>query len=62
MSRDNIWGADVPVSLPEPLESTEATKIPMDGFCFTADGLRVDITEAEREQLVASGYGPGAVR
>jgi hypothetical protein len=30
----------------------------MEGFCFTPDGLRVNISHADREDILSRGYGP----
>ena len=54
MSAD--WGADVPISMPAPLDGVGL--IPMFGFVFTIDGLRHDISETDHELLSRSGFAP----
>lgn len=56
MSGVETWGADVPVSMPEPIDS--AGLVPMFGFTFTIDGLRHDLTEAEHERLSRPSFAP----
>lgn len=53
------WGADVPISMPEPPPDDGAVSVPMSGFVFTPAGLRHDLTEVDREELLSRGYGPG---
>lgn len=53
------WGTDGVVSLPEALETTETSLIDFEGFCFTPDGIRVNLTRAEREDLLLSAFRPG---
>lgn len=55
------WGADAPISLPKPLESTEVEMVDFEGFCFTPDGIRVNLTEVDREVMLGSGFGPQGV-
>lgn len=50
------WGADVPVSMPEP--PAEQGLVPMYGFVFTASGLFHDLTQAEHERLSLPTYAP----
>lgn len=52
------WGTDGKISLPKPLESTHVEMADMEGFCFTPDGLRANLTTAERDDLITQGYGP----
>lgn len=55
------WGTDGVISMPEPLESTEVEVVDMEGFCFTPDGLKINVSKAEREDILAHGYGPQGV-
>lgn len=57
-SEEPIWGTDGRVSLPQSIQNESALKVDMEGFCFTPYGLRVNISEAGREELLRSGYGP----
>jgi hypothetical protein len=52
------WGTDGVVSLPQPLETTDTALIDMQGFAFTPDGIRVNISRAEREDLIRSAFRP----
>lgn len=52
------WGTDGVVSLPKALESTDTRMIDFEGFCFTPDGIRINITRSEREDLLLSAYRP----
>lgn len=54
---DATWGTDVPISMPMPVE-TDVELVDMEGFCFTPQGIRVNLTAADREDLLGSGYGP----
>lgn len=60
--RNDTWGTDGVLSMPEAMESSDTAMVDMEGFCFTPLGLRVNITAAEREEIIASGYGPGERR
>ena len=52
------WGTDGVVSLPEALPTTDTAIADMEGFCFTPDGIRVNISRTEREELLASAFRP----
>lgn len=53
------WGTDGVASMPKALPTTDTALVDFEGFCFTPDGIRVNLTEAEREDLLLSGYRPG---
>jgi hypothetical protein len=53
-----MWGTDGVISMPQPLDTTDTALVDMEGFCFTPDGLRINISHAEREDIIAHGYGP----
>lgn len=53
------WGTDGVVSMPSALKTTNTEMIDFEGFCFTPDGIRVNITRAEREDLLMSAFRPG---
>lgn len=55
------WGTDGVVSLPKALDTTDADTVDMEGFVFGPDGLAVNISHAEREDILAQGYGPQGV-
>jgi len=50
------WGADVPISMPVPVE--EDVIVPMFGFGFTQYRLVPDMTSAEYEDLAVPVYAP----
>lgn len=52
------WGADVPISLPQPLTDDNQGVIPMDGFCFTASGLFFDLSVADYARISTPSYAP----
>lgn len=54
-----VWGTDGVPSMPKALDVPGATMIDMEGFVFTPFGLRVNMTDVDREELLRSGYGPG---
>lgn len=56
------WGTDGVVSLPKPLENTDTKMVDFEGFCFTPDGIRVNLSAAEREDLLLNAYHPGVSR
>lgn len=53
------WGTDGVISMPEPLDTTDVEMADMEGFCFTPDGIRINVSRAEREDTISHGYGPG---
>lgn len=53
------WGADVPVSMPEP-PATPAI-VPMEGMAFGVDGICHPITEDEVAEIATPTYGPGVI-
>lgn len=52
------WGSDVPVSLPQPLDEGNPGIIPMDGFCFTANGLAFDLSQADYSRIATPTFAP----
>jgi hypothetical protein len=52
------WGADVPVSMPEPLSEDNPGLIDMDGFCFTASGIAHNLSRADWEVLSVPTFSP----
>lgn len=46
------WGADVPISLPEPLAPGTEVKIDMGGFGFTDDGIAHQFRESDLESYL----------
>lgn len=54
----NQWGADVPVSMPQPLRADQEAIVPMNGFAMTLDGLYPDMSAADHERLSTPSYAP----
>lgn len=53
------WGADVPVSQPGVVEADNPRIVDVGaGFVFTVNGLRHNLTEAEREDLFTPTHAP----
>lgn len=50
------WGADVPISMPEP-PATKAI-IPMDGMAFGADGLCHPVTQEDVAEIATPTFQP----
>ena len=59
MVTENQWGTDGVVSLPQSLPSTDVAMVDFEGFCFTPDGLRINLTSADRESLLLNAFRPG---
>lgn len=58
MSAEVPWGTDGVVSMPQPLPSTDIEMVDMEGFAFTPDGIRINVSRAEREDLLNSAFRP----
>lgn len=58
MSEPVHWGADVPVSLPQPLSEDNPAIIPMDGFAFTTTGLFFDLSVADHARIAVPTFAP----
>lgn len=58
MTTDISWGTDGVISLPQAMESTNTEMADMGGFCFTPNGIRINISVAEREDVILAGYRP----
>lgn len=52
------WGADVPVSMPQPLPPDVEGIVPMGGFVMTESGLFPDLSAADHERLSRPAYAP----
>lgn len=52
------WGADVPVSMPQPLPAGLVSMIPMGGFTMTVNGLFADMNDAEHERASRPTFAP----
>lgn len=57
-TRDIPWGTDGVASMPQSLGSTDVEMADFGGFCFTPDGMRVNVSRAEREDLIMSAFRP----
>lgn len=58
MSTPGYWGADVPISMPLPLQGDDPGLIDMDGFCFTSSGLAHNLSQADWEMLSVPTFSP----
>lgn len=58
MSTPAYWGADVPISMPLPLQDDNPGLIDMDGFCFTANGLAHNLSQADWGMLSVPTFSP----
>ena len=58
----NAWGADAPISMPQPLSDQDASgpTAPMGGFVFTASGLMHDLTQSDWESMSLPTYRPAS--
>lgn len=56
----DMWGSDVPISMPQPLAPhlRNLPMVPMGGFTFTVHGLAHDITQADLDQFYRSRFEP----
>jgi len=54
----NQWGADVPISMPQPLRADQEGIVAMGGFVMTVDGLFPDMSTADHERLSRPSYAP----
>ncbi|MEU6362276.1 hypothetical protein [Streptomyces albidoflavus] len=52
------WGADTPVSMPQPLPSGVEGIVPMGGFVMTESGLFPDLSAADHERLARPTFAP----
>lgn len=52
----NNWGADVPISMPEPPATMPL--VPMEGMAFTIDGICHPVTEEQVIEMATPTYGP----
>lgn len=51
-----FWSADVPVSMPLPVQETGI--IPMFGWTFTENGLAHDLSPADYERISTPDFAP----
>lgn len=54
---DNGWGCDVQVSMPEPV-SVSDVRLDMGSHAFTEDGLRLNLSRADVEQISTPVFAP----
>jgi hypothetical protein len=52
------YGANCPISLPQPVTADPGAKADMGGFAFITTGLVHDLTETDRASLISQGFGP----
>lgn len=59
MNPDPHWGADVPISMPQPIKSNNKRYLELGpGFAFTENGLAHDLYEVDREEMFAPYWQP----
>lgn len=61
MKSRGTWASDGKISVPQAMETTEAEAADFEGFCFTPDGIRVNLSASERETIISEGYAPQGV-
>ena len=59
LTNEAPWGADVPISMPEPMPEDPGVVVPFGGLAFTAMGVVHDLTSVDRDSLLVQGWGPG---
>jgi len=52
------YGANCPISLPQPIDADPGAKAEMGGFAFITTGLVHDLTDADRAELLFGGFRP----
>lgn len=57
MSR-NLWGSDVPISAPVPVDISDSVSVPFGGLAMTPMGLAFDLTFPGYEETFLSRYAP----
>lgn len=58
MTEPATWGADVPISLPTPIDESNPGIVPMDGFCFTATGMAFDLSQSDHDRISRPTFAP----
>jgi hypothetical protein len=53
-----VWGADVPVSAPEPLLDPNYCQVDMGGFGFGVSGIAHQFTTVDNETLMIPFWSP----
>lgn len=53
-----MWGSDVPISMPEPLDSSRDVYVDMGALCFTLSGVAHNFREADLEAYTYPMYTP----
>jgi hypothetical protein len=53
-----VWGADVPVSHPEPLEDPNYCLVDMGGFGFGVGGIAHNYTTVDHETIMVPFWSP----
>lgn len=61
MKSRGTWASDGAISVPQPLDTTNTEMADFEGFCFTPDGIRINISHSERESLISDGFAPQGV-
>lgn len=53
----NGWGSDVPVSLPEPVSSSDV-RVDMGSHAFTDNGLYLNVSRADLDTIATPTFAP----
>lgn len=52
------WGADVPISMPQPLDRDTTVLATMGGFCFTTGGIAHNFTSSDLDVYLTPTFRP----
>lgn len=58
MATSELWGTDTPISMPEPVSSSQPILVDMGGFGFTQSGIAHNITRAGLEVYTTPSFLP----
>lgn len=54
----DVWATDVPISMPEPLDSSVEARVDMGTFCFTDLGIAHNFRLADLEVYTTPVFAP----
>jgi hypothetical protein len=52
------WGADVPISMPQPLDRDTVVLRQLGGFCFTTGGIAHNFTTSDLDSYLTPVFQP----
>lgn len=58
MTSAESWGADVPISMPQPLSQEAVVLKQMGGFCFTNGGIAHNFTSSDLDSYLTPMFQP----